>query len=153
MWPDPEDGPFPPDSRRPRPCADPDARLALVVAGVLGGDNRTRHVTVEVQNRVVLLSGEVDTRQSADVAVALARGVTGVRDVCDGLRVNEPVATGEQRRFDDIVAGLASGPPPQRDGMPLPRVIPLVSYFGGRPRWSRGAEHGPVHLPWLRRPG
>jgi hypothetical protein len=106
-----------------------------------------------VQNRVVLLSGEVDTRQSTDVAVALARGVTGVRDVCDGLRVNEPVATGEQRRFDDIVAGLASGPPPQRDGMLLPRVIPLVSYFGGRPRWSRGAEHGPVHLPWLRRPG
>ena len=125
MWPYPDDGWFPHRPQRPRSCADPDARLALAVAGVLAADDRTRRqrITVEAQNRVVLLSGEVDTRRTAAAAVALARGVAGVRDLCDGLRPQEPAGTGEDRRFDDIVAGLASAEPPRSHPVRLTGVV------------------------------
>ncbi len=126
MWPFPDDGSFPPRSRRSH-TDDPDVRLTYDVAEALTADDRTRRqrITVEVQNRVVLLGGAVDSPQTADVAVAVARNVIGVRDVCDGLRPRTrtaptddagPLASAgrsERQAFEEIVADLAAPVPSQ----------------------------------------
>ncbi len=145
MWPFPDDGSFPPGSRRSPGTDDPDVRLTYDVAEALTADDRLRRrrMVVEVQNRVVLLSGPVDCRQTADAAVTVARNVAGVRDVCDGLRprtrtvpgaVDGPVAAtgpGERQAFEEIVARLAPrggslGSPDRIGAWPIGVVLALL---------------------------
>jgi hypothetical protein len=50
-------------------------------------------VDVDTQNKVVTLSGEVDTQAQREHAVLIARNTKGVSDVIDQLRVSQTAAT------------------------------------------------------------
>ena len=50
-------------------------------------------VDVDTQNKVVTLSGEVETPAQREHAVMIARNTKGVADVIDRLRVNPTAAT------------------------------------------------------------
>jgi hypothetical protein len=113
MWPMPDDG-FSWAGRRFSPTDSPDVRLAFRVAERLQADERSRHVAVEVQNRVVLLTGSVDSRATKDLLAGVVRSIEGVTDVCNGLRVD---GDDVPDRFASIVADLAE-PDPARDLLP-----------------------------------
>lgn len=70
-----------------RPADDPDRQLAFVVVQrlvrVLG--EPARRVAVEVQNRVVLLDGMVDSAPTAEAVGGLVWDVPGVADVRNSL--------------------------------------------------------------------
>lgn len=70
-----------------RPSADPDKRLACLVSQRLARvvPEQTRRVKVEVQNRVVLLDGPVDSAATAAAVGGLAWDVPGVVDVRNSL--------------------------------------------------------------------
>jgi hypothetical protein len=121
MWPLPNDGSFPYGPRKPLRAEGPDVRLTYQVAEALLADNRTRRqrITVEVQNRVVLLTGVVDCQQTRAAAITVTRAVPEVRDICDGLRMRvtgAPYDSGTSAitelsvadTFDEIVAGLSA---------------------------------------------
>jgi hypothetical protein len=128
MWPLPNDGSFPYGPREPHRAEGPELRLTYQVAEALLADDRTRRqrITVEVQNRVVLLTGVVDCQQTREAAITVTRAVPDVRDVCDGLRMRVAGAPFEPGTsaitglsvadaFDEIVAGLdADEPSPER---------------------------------------
>ena len=67
---------------------DADAGLVRLVAEALAGDPlvRGRHVDVTVQNRVVILEGEVESPHARDAAASRVWSVPGVYDVCNLLR-------------------------------------------------------------------
>lgn len=83
-WPFPDDDAHP---DVPAPTGD-DTRIAAEVAQRLSGNRFTRRqrISVEVQNRVVILAGTVDTADVRATAGHLAWGVAGVVDVCNALR-------------------------------------------------------------------
>lgn len=89
---------------------DPDTRIALDVVGRLCEDARLRgqQVTVEVQNRVLILTGTVGSPDTRNAVVASARGVAGIREVCDMLRVSGSPHAGDEEVFDRIVGGLTT---------------------------------------------
>jgi hypothetical protein len=137
VWLPPDDGPF---SAGPGRTDDPDVRLTYEVVEALRIDDRVRRqrITVEVQNRVAILSGSVDCRRTAETVVAVVREVPGVRDVCDGLRSREPAVDGGpgatavrsvHQEFDAIVAGVAfdesSRQTPAGTGWGLPGIVVL----------------------------
>jgi hypothetical protein len=137
VWLPPGDGPF---SAGPGRTDDPDMRLTYEVVEALRTDDRVRRqrITVEVQNRVAILSGSVDCRQTAETVIAVVRDVPGVRDVCDGLRAREPAVDGGpgdtkvrsvRQEFDAIVADLAlhesSRPSAAGTGSRLPGIVVL----------------------------
>jgi osmotically-inducible protein OsmY len=64
VWPWPDDGSIPYGGRPARRAEDADVRLAREVTDKLLTDDRTRRqrIVVDVQDRVVLLTGVVDTR-------------------------------------------------------------------------------------------
>jgi osmotically-inducible protein OsmY len=64
-----------------------DEQIGRVVAGRLDDDPRTsrQHITVAVQNRVVVLIGSVQSPGLADLAGETAWGTPGVFDVCNAL--------------------------------------------------------------------
>nr|WP_221383251.1 BON domain-containing protein [Actinoplanes polyasparticus] len=116
MWPFPDDGSFSSDRRRFPATDSPDVRLAYRVAEALLSDERIRHqrVAVEVQNRVVLLSGSVDSNSSKQAAGDAAGSITGVADICNTLRVtddSEPLAEGAGE-FQRMVAEWDEPEPP-----------------------------------------
>ncbi|MEU4569803.1 BON domain-containing protein [Micromonospora sp. NPDC023956] len=87
-WPLPDENahPFEPF---PTPPTDDDTRLAVAVTRRLLGNRLTRRqrITVEVQNRVVILAGTVETPDVRFTAGELAWGAAGVADVCNALRL------------------------------------------------------------------
>nr|WP_245730635.1 BON domain-containing protein [Micromonospora pallida] len=87
-WPPPDENPGPFESS-PTPPTDDEIRIAAGVARRLDGNQLTRRqrITVEVQNRVVILDGTVDTPDVRLTAGELAWGMPGVADVCNALRV------------------------------------------------------------------
>lgn len=128
-WPLPDDGSSSDGWRRRPATDDPDVRLTRQVADALLSDGRTRHqpITVEVQNRVVLLAGTVDTAWVRLVVRDVARDVRGVADICDSLRVTGPdtgdrePSDGDDDRFQRIVADLRAE---SVSGLPWgPRVV------------------------------
>jgi hypothetical protein len=144
MWPLPDDGWFSNGTRRPHRPDDPDVRLTHEVADALLADERTRRqrITVEVQNRVVLLSGVVDCPQTREVATAVVRHVPEVRDVCNGLRpqAGHTAVAGsaallttersESDTFDEIATELRAPKPlsdePARRTRRLPGLVLVV---------------------------
>lgn len=70
-----------------RPADDPGRQLAFLVvqrlARVLG--EPARQVTVEAQNRVVLLDGRVDSAATAEAVGGLVWDIPGVADVRNSL--------------------------------------------------------------------
>ncbi|MCA2219026.1 BON domain-containing protein [Jidongwangia harbinensis] len=128
VWPWPEDRSTPYGDGSSRRTEDADVRLAREVTDKLLTDDRTRRqrITVDVQDRVVLLTGVVDSRPTRAVAGAVVRDVYGVRDVCNGVRTRvggvPPDTAGaptadlmDVDAFDEMVACLQS-PSPAGDG-------------------------------------
>lgn len=66
-----------------------DGRIFTVLKSrlLMSGDVSGRDIEVEVDDGVVTLNGEVETRAERDLAVEMARNTNGVEDVRDNLRV------------------------------------------------------------------
>ena len=133
MWP-PDDGSFSAGRRRFPETDDPDVRLTYHVAEALLNDARTRHqrVTVEVQNRVVLLGGVVDERSLKLVVRDIVCAVPGVTDTCDSLRVTrdnaEESGVSDEARFRSIVANLEVEEPYADHSLGMPGMPVVVMW-------------------------
>lgn len=70
-------------------CAQSDAGITTKVKTKLAADSTVKasQVNVDTKDKVVTLSGSVDTDAAKTRAVELARDTTGVRDVVDNLNV------------------------------------------------------------------
>ena len=76
-------------------CSQTDAGITTAVKSKLAADDTVKayKVDVDTNNKVVTLSGEVDTAAQRDHAVTIARNTDGVADVIDQLVVNPTAAT------------------------------------------------------------
>jgi hypothetical protein len=76
-------------------CAQSDAGITTAVKSKLAADDTVKayKVDVDTENKVVTLSGEVDTEAQRAHAVMIARNTDGVTDVIDQLLVNPTAAT------------------------------------------------------------
>jgi hyperosmotically inducible protein len=76
-------------------CSQSDAGITTAVKSKLAADDMVKayKVDVDTENKVVTLSGEVDTAAQRDHAIMIARNTDGVADVIDQLRVNATAAT------------------------------------------------------------
>ncbi len=75
-------------------CAESDLGITTKVKARLEADRNVNasHVQVATQNKVVTLSGPVESPASKERAVTVARGVEGVVDVVDNLTVSTALA-------------------------------------------------------------
>ena len=76
-------------------CSQSDAGITTAVKSKLAADDMVKayQVDVDTENKVVTLSGEVETAAQREHAVMIARQTNGVADVIDQLRVNPTAAT------------------------------------------------------------
>lgn len=76
-------------------CGQTDAGITTNVKSKLAADDTVKayQVDVDTDNRVVTLSGDVETTAAKERAIMLARETDGVRDVIDQIRVDETAAT------------------------------------------------------------
>jgi hyperosmotically inducible protein len=76
-------------------CSQSDAGITTAVKAKLAADDTVKayKVDVDTQNKVVTLSGDVDTAAQREHAVMIARQTKGVADVIDQLRVSPTAAT------------------------------------------------------------
>jgi hypothetical protein len=76
-------------------CGQTDAGITTNVKTKLAADDTVKayQVDVDTQNRVVTLSGNVETALAKERALAIARDTDGVADVIDQIRVSESAAT------------------------------------------------------------
>jgi len=76
-------------------CSQSDAGITTAVKAKLAADDTVKayKVDVDTQNKVVTLSGDVDTAAQREHAVMIARQTKGVADVVDQLRVSPTAAT------------------------------------------------------------
>jgi hypothetical protein len=76
-------------------CAQTDAGITTAVKSKLAADDMVKayQVDVDTSNKVVTLSGDVETAAQKEHAVLIARNTDGVTDVIDQLRVNRTAAT------------------------------------------------------------
>jgi hyperosmotically inducible protein len=70
-------------------CAQTDAGITGKVKSKLAADDTVKayQIDVDTKDKVVTLSGNVDSQTAKDQAVALARGTEGVADVVDNITV------------------------------------------------------------------
>src|SRR5687768_11274572 len=76
-------------------CSQSDAGITTAVKSKLAADDMVKayQVDVDTNNKVVTLSGDVETAAQRAHAVMIARQTKGVADVIDQLRVNATAAT------------------------------------------------------------
>ena len=76
-------------------CGQTDAGITTAVKSKLAADDTVKayQVDVDTSNKVVTLSGDVETMAQKEHAVTIARNTDGVTDVIDRLRVNRTAAT------------------------------------------------------------
>ena len=76
-------------------CGQTDAGITTAVKSKLAADDTVKayQVDVDTSNKVVTLSGDVETAAQKEHAVLIARNTDGVTDVIDQLRVNPTAAT------------------------------------------------------------
>ena len=76
-------------------CSQTDAGITTKVKTAMAADPivKAYQVDVTTQNKVVTLSGDVETTAAKEQAVRIARQTVGVRDVIDRVRVNDTAAT------------------------------------------------------------
>jgi hyperosmotically inducible periplasmic protein len=76
-------------------CGQTDAGITTAVKSKLAADDTVKayKVDVDTNNKVVTLSGDVDTAAQRQQAVTIARNTDGVTDVIDRLNVNPTEAT------------------------------------------------------------
>src|SRR5688572_17550493 len=84
-------------------CGQTDAGITTAVKSKLAADDTVKayQVDVDTSNKVVTLSGDVETAAQKEHAVTIARNTDGVTDVIDQLRVNPTAATSGIRDLDD----------------------------------------------------
>jgi len=70
-------------------CAQTDAGITTKVKSKLAADDTVKayQIDVDTKDKVVTLSGNVDSAAAKDQAVAIARGTEGVADVVDNITV------------------------------------------------------------------
>jgi osmotically-inducible protein OsmY len=70
-------------------CAQSDVAITASVKGQLAADElvKARRIDVDTRNRVVTLSGEVESEEEEAKALQIARSASGVADVVDQLTV------------------------------------------------------------------
>jgi hyperosmotically inducible protein len=75
-------------------CAQSDPGITTAVKSKMAADDTVKsyRIDVDTKDRVVTLSGAVDTPQARDRAIEIARGTKGVQDVVDRLSIT-PGAT------------------------------------------------------------
>ena len=99
-------------------CAQTDAGITGKVKSKLAADDTVKayQIDVDTKDKVVTLSGNVDSQAAKDQAVALARGTEGVADVVDNISVagGSAAMPGENPMGGDPNAGAA--PPPGGEG-------------------------------------
>ncbi|WP_164842457.1 BON domain-containing protein [Actinoplanes solisilvae] len=109
--------PPPPDrwpSPGPSPDPSPDGRLARRIAESLAGHDafRRQPVAIQVQNRVAILTGSVESPEIYDALALHVRQTPGVTDLCDGLLIADGEARlRAARQFGELAAHLAVAPP------------------------------------------
>ena len=76
-------------------CSQSDAGITTAVKSKMAADDTVKayKIDVDTQNKVVTLSGDVDTPAQREQALVIARNTKGVADVIDRLRVNPTAAT------------------------------------------------------------
>ncbi len=76
-------------------CGQTDAGITTAVKSKMAADDTVKayQVDVDTRNKVVTLSGDVETMAQKEHAVRIARNTDGVTDVIDQLRVNPTAAT------------------------------------------------------------
>jgi hyperosmotically inducible protein len=76
-------------------CGQTDAGITTAVKSKLAADDTVKayQVDVDTSNKVVTLSGDVETMAQKEHAVTIARNTDGVTDVIDRMRVNPTAAT------------------------------------------------------------
>jgi len=76
-------------------CSQSDAGITTAVKSKLAADDMVKayKVDVDTENKVVTLTGDVETAAQRAHAVTIARNTDGVADVIDQLRVNPTEAT------------------------------------------------------------
>jgi hypothetical protein len=76
-------------------CGQSDTGISTSVKTKLAADDTVKayQVDVDTRDRIVTLSGEVETSAAKDRAVMIARETEGVRDVIDRITVNATAAT------------------------------------------------------------
>jgi hyperosmotically inducible protein len=92
-------------------CSQSDAGITTAVKSKLAADDSVKayKVDVDTQNKVVTLSGEVETSAQREHAVMIARGTKGVADVIDQLRVTPTEATSGVTVDDKFEADVKQG--------------------------------------------
>lgn len=88
-------------------CSQSDPGITTAVKAKFAADDTVKayQIDVDTSNKVVTLSGSVETPAAKEQAVMIARGTNGVRDVVDHLTVNAAAATAGQ--IDDEVSEAA----------------------------------------------
>lgn len=76
-------------------CSQSDAGITTAVKSKLAADDMVKayKVDVDTENKVVTLSGDVETAAQREHAIMIARSTEGVTDVIDRLRVTPTAAT------------------------------------------------------------
>ncbi|HEV8611441.1 MAG TPA: BON domain-containing protein [Thermoanaerobaculia bacterium] len=110
-------------------CAQTDAGITTKVKSKLAADDTVKayQIDVDTKDKVVTLSGNVDSQAAKDQAVALARSTEGVADVVDNITVaggaaampgeNPPMGGGAPApggEGDAAMGGNAPNPEPNR---------------------------------------
>ena len=77
-------------------CAQSDAGITTAVKNKLIVDDlvKARQINVDTQDKVVTLTGDVQSDAEESRALQIARDTNGVRDVIDQINVVAPQATG-----------------------------------------------------------
>lgn len=76
-------------------CSQSDAGITTKIKAKMAADDTVKAYQIDVttNNRVVTLTGKVDTANAKEQAVAIARNTEGVRDIIDQVTVSETAAT------------------------------------------------------------
>lgn len=91
-------------------CSQSDAGITTNVKTKLAADDTVRAIDINVttRDRVVTLSGEVETTAAKDQAIQIARQTEGVSDVVDQLTIKETAATTGGRDLSDSARDAAT---------------------------------------------
>ena len=96
-------------------CAQTDAGITGKVKSKLAADDTVKayQIDVDTKDKVVTLSGNVDSQAAKDQAVALARGTEGVADVVDNITLAGGSAA---MPGENPAMGGGAAPPPGGEG-------------------------------------
>ncbi len=90
-------------------CSQSDAGITVKVKAKLAADGAVKasRINVETKDKIVTLSGNVDSPEAKAQAVALARGTEGVTDVVDNLTLTPPQSAEAGRSIGEVVDDAA----------------------------------------------